>query len=89
MARIKCGRSSMVNHSGNSFCPSVPSRKDDLRYRLPPEIADRKLPNRPPANSAENSTGTSQVGTGRAPRRLAARCAARWPMLTGSASKLP
>ena len=36
-----------------------------------------------------NNAGTSQVGTGREPRRRAARSAARWPMLTASINNSP
>jgi hypothetical protein len=41
--------------------PRLSSRKDDLRYRLPPETAATKLPIRPVAIGASNSTGQVRV----------------------------
>ena len=56
--RGRYGSSSIVMWGANTGLPSASTRKDDLRYSAPPLAACTKLPSRPHASGASNSTGT-------------------------------
>ncbi len=59
--------------------PKLSSKNDDLRYKLPPEIALIRLEIKPEASGASKITGTCAVLTRLHPKRLAVRSPAMRP----------
>ena len=74
--RGRYGSSSTLTCGAKTRLPSASTRKDDLRYSAPPLAACTKLPSRPQASGASNSTGHWRVASLRAPSRASARRAA-------------
>src|SRR5450830_803133 len=81
--RFKCGVSVILILGDMTCLPKLSNKNEDLRYRLPPEIAEIKLEIRPDANGASNKTGTCAVLMVRLPKRRTARTPATRPILAG------